>query len=174
MTASLPLLYAQELAMKFKTLHLKPIIKFPACFTFCLYLTSAGNIVLKRNNMLKKEFVPHEQALALKELGFDEPCFKKYIAGCLWSNPTTPEIYENIHSNSSDCLAPLYQQAFRWFREKYNLHSYIVDSKSYKWYFNIDDMTIDDVISEVLYFKTFEEAELECLKKLIEIVKNKG
>jgi hypothetical protein len=34
-------------------------------------------------------------------------------------------------------------------------------------------MIKDDVISEVLYFKTFEEARLECLKKLIEIVKNK-
>jgi hypothetical protein len=34
-------------------------------------------------------------------------------------------------------------------------------------------MQTDDVISEVLYFKKYEEAELECLKKLIEIVKNK-
>ena len=27
---------------------------------------------------LEKEFVPHEPSLALKELGFDEPCFAFY------------------------------------------------------------------------------------------------
>ena len=29
---------------------------------------------------MKKEFVPYEPALALKELGFDEPCFGKYLS----------------------------------------------------------------------------------------------
>ena len=27
---------------------------------------------------MDKEFIPYEQALALKELGFDEPCFATY------------------------------------------------------------------------------------------------
>ena len=27
---------------------------------------------------MNKEFITYEQALALKELGFDEPCFKGY------------------------------------------------------------------------------------------------
>ena len=27
---------------------------------------------------MTQEFVPHEQALALKEFGFDEPCFGVY------------------------------------------------------------------------------------------------
>ena len=27
---------------------------------------------------MDKEFIPYEQALALKELGFDEPCFRWY------------------------------------------------------------------------------------------------
>ena len=122
---------------------------------------------------MEKEFVPYKQSLELKELGFDEPCFGFYnnADGNVWIKHTIDESIKNIYTG--DFEAPLYQQAFRWFREKYNLHSYIVDSKSYKWYFNIDDMTIDDVISEVLYFKTYEEAELACLKKLIEIVKQK-
>jgi len=29
---------------------------------------------------MKNEFVPQEQALALKELGFDEPCFGWWFA----------------------------------------------------------------------------------------------
>jgi hypothetical protein len=28
---------------------------------------------------MEKEFTPYEQALALKELGFDEPCFNKIL-----------------------------------------------------------------------------------------------
>ena len=32
-------------------------------------------------------------------------------------------------------------------------------------------MIKDDIVSEVLYFKTYEEAELACLDKLIEIAK---
>ena len=128
---------------------------------------------------MNKEFIPYEQALALKELGFNEPCFKKYIAGCLWSNPTTPEVYKNIHANSSDCLTPLYQQAFRWFREKYNLFGCIDlhTSTPIHWYIRIDDIIKNDYIYHSedynLKYNTYEEAELECLKKLIEIVKKK-
>ncbi len=29
---------------------------------------------------MNKEFIPYEQALALKELGFDEPCFAWYVS----------------------------------------------------------------------------------------------
>lgn len=130
---------------------------------------------------MEKEFIPYEQALALKELGFDEPCLAS------WTYKTKeriPTLYgcgallfdtDGLITNQTEdiiCSAPLYQQAFRWFREKYNLNSLVIDSKSYDWYFNINDMGKDDVISEVLYFNSYEEAELECLKKLIEIVKN--
>ena len=125
---------------------------------------------------MNKEFIPYNEALALKELGFDEPCFKKYIAGCLWSSPTTPEVYEHIHSNSSDCLAPLYQQAFRFFREKYSLFGCIDlhTSTPIHWYIRIDDIIKNDYVyhseDENLKFDTYEQAELECLKKLIEEV----
>jgi hypothetical protein len=124
-----------------------------------------------------KEFIPYNLALALKELGFDEPCFKKYIAGCLWSNPIAPEVYENIPLNSSDCLAPLYQQAFRWFREKYKMDSVIIRSfsmtNSYHYNIVIDQDYGNDLQSTSIPNRTYQQAELECLKKLIEIVKNK-
>ena len=131
---------------------------------------------------MNKEFVPYAEALALKELGFDEPCFKKYIAGCLWSNPTTHETYQKIHPNSSDSLAPLYQQVFRWFREKYVLDSYV--KHLYKstvkvgYFFCIDKTDGIEYHSmqgtlDSGYFDSYEEAELACLRKLIEIVKEK-
>ncbi|MGK3946569.1 hypothetical protein ABK046_50450, partial [Streptomyces caeruleatus] len=55
----------------------------------------------KIDNM--KEYLPFEQALEIKELGFNEDAF-----GYLAIEGTSVQL-------------PLYQQAFRWFREKYKL-----------------------------------------------------
>ena len=121
---------------------------------------------------MNKEFVPYEPSLALKELGFDEPCFKGYT-----EEYKTLIAFSNTHTNTSvrntlptkPFTAPLYQQAFRWFRDKYGYLSFI-DMDNYSYYrFNIYK---GRGISEAP-FETYEEAELACLIKLIEIVKNK-
>lgn len=123
---------------------------------------------------MEKEFVPYEIALQLKELGFNEPCFKKYIAGCLWSSPTVPEIYENIHPNSSDCLAPTFSQVFRWFREKSGLKSWIQEHTTDTFIYEIRPHKLTDYKEgEVYVYKVYEEAELALINKLIEIIKNK-
>jgi hypothetical protein len=72
---------------------------------------------------MNKEFIPHEQALELKELGFKEECSAHYLDDddleLKW------KIYRNLSFNTNNCLqAPLYQQAFRFFREKYGVHMY--------------------------------------------------
>ena len=127
---------------------------------------------------MKKEFIPYEQALALKELGFDEPCFGFYnnADGNVWIKHTVDESIKSIYTG--DFEAPLYQQAFRWFREKYNLDSFV--KYLYKstikvgYYFGIDEYKgVEFQIDLDDYYKTYEEAELECLKILIEIVKEK-
>jgi hypothetical protein len=67
---------------------------------------------------MKTEFIPYEQALELKELGFDEPCFGWFTNSYL----RIGSVVENKHVQGEDeTLAPLYQQVFRWFREKYDL-----------------------------------------------------
>ena len=114
---------------------------------------------------MNKEFIPHEHALALKELGFKEECSAHYLDDddleLKW------KIYRNLSFNTNNCLqAPLYQQAFRFFREKYGVHMYPTKFDETKWWIEWGTWT-----SKV--FNTFEEAELECLKKLIELSKNK-
>ena len=132
---------------------------------------------------MEKEFIPYEQALALKELGFDEPCFGYY---------KYEELLIQGQSKNSDhgfsISAPLYQQSFRWFREKYDLCAYVVTAPNYikgeskyktRFSYEIYGMneksssTVFITIRDVVNLSTHEEAELECLKKLIEIVKNK-
>jgi hypothetical protein len=129
---------------------------------------------------MEKEFIPYTEALALKELGFDEPCLGlwnlnngKYevdiIGVCQYSKEFK---YREV-------LAPLYQQAFRWFREKHNLLGNVYSNAS-GWLWEIHDniggthrfgSEWSGDCEESGMFTSFEKAELECLKKLIEIIK---
>jgi hypothetical protein len=136
---------------------------------------------------MNKEFIPYEQALALKELGFDEPCFAHFVKHydeikCILNSDDFDEWWTN-NSDNLNVKAPLYQQAFRWFREKYNLHAepYTADMGAIEYCFQIRDLYSEKYIydnfrgagnSYMGTFNTPEEAELACLNKLIEIVKN--
>jgi len=124
------------------------------------------NINCKKITM-EKEFIPYEQALDLKELGFDEPCFGYYLASTLF-------ISNDIVYNSTNIPvieAPLYQQAFGWFRKKHGYTQYVREVKKDKYRFYIEKFDEKSYTSE--FYDSHEEAELECLKKLIEIAKNK-
>ena len=130
---------------------------------------------------MEKEFVPYDESLALKELGFDEDCFGYYVNAELdltWKFSDC-SLYQDTHIS---ILAPTFSQAFRWFRENYDLESSIVFYENYLYQgkTNIYETIIEKRGENSRYFFTpiegfitYEEAELECLKKLIEIVKSK-
>jgi hypothetical protein len=109
---------------------------------------------------MKNEFIPYEQALALKCLGFDELCFGWYNERqtLLWF--TQDNFWHDM--DEAECIVPLYQQAFRWFREKHGLRHFI----------EFDDGHYNPVVqsSLVYYCDTYEEAELACLNKLIILI----
>ena len=136
---------------------------------------------------MEKEFVTYEQALALKELGFDEHCFMcyrgkfdlyrkgmgGYLSEMAMERNSDLDKYEINKREQYWISAPLYQQAFRWFREKYKLQAEILWRgdmecfcyKTGKFKYGSHDFSKDD-------YKTYEEAEQACLDKLIEICKN--
>ena len=126
---------------------------------------------------MEKEFVTYDQALALKELGFNEPCFAIYYS----KNKSFNWHHHIDHTNDEPVLesgefnisAPTFSQAFRWFREKHNLVFNfiifnIVKPGEYHW-----SITWNDEAKASGIVKTYEKAEQECLDKLIEICKNK-
>jgi len=121
---------------------------------------------------LKNEFVPYEQALALKELGFDEPCIRYYWTDSMFSK-TYNEPF-NYNKRDNEVSAPLYQQTFRWFRKEHGKDSMIVRCNSTRKYFfdiswfNKKNKSKDFQSKD---YKTHEEAELQCLIKLIELCK---
>jgi len=125
---------------------------------------------------MNKEFIPYEQALALKELGFDDETLKSYDTSVvvLDGKYLLDDWYDVNRVNT--VKAPLYQQAFRWFREKYGYFTSPTESdddtsKKYDWLItkNLGDGKM--FIKLIGYKNSYEEAELECLKKLIEIAK---
>jgi hypothetical protein len=115
---------------------------------------------------MDKEFVTYEQAVALNELKYDGDYNYTYtVDKHLW--------YGDVKADGVSTLAaPLKQQVFRWFREKYNLKSCIMFRHSME-----DDKEYYDWLikgQEVIYrhFITYEEAENACIDKLIELVNN--
>ena len=73
------------------------------------------------------------------------------------------------------CTAPLYQQVFRWFREKYGLYPeiFVDDNKTFGFLISsfIEEGRLDKPITR--QFNTYDEAELGCVKQLIEIIDRK-
>ena len=133
---------------------------------------------------MTQEFVPYELAVKLKALGFDEPCFLAFD-NC--STPmrcsdlrTNEQKYNGVNYNSSTYTSqPTFSQAFRWFRDKKLSDMCICryqsrDDGGIYYYYHI---THDFGVEEIKHFKegfiSYEEAELACLDKLIEMVKSK-
>ena len=149
---------------------------------------------------MKKEFLPYDLEVKLVELGFNEKTFDVHsdivTSGFKVVKKPTPRI--------------LFQQAFRFFREKYNIHyamkpilgskngydsfpilgwdydifitnkgtqnSYYMGYPVGEWFTATLDMfdeseTLEDLDIHPL---TYEEAEVECLVKLIEIAKEQN
>ena len=89
-----------------------------------------------------KDFISDEMKIRLIEYGFDEP----------------------------DAEDILYQQAFRWFREEKGIFGFVEQVTKNTFKFFIKDYRENKglVFSSYVY-DDYEEAELECLKKLFEI-----
>lgn len=129
---------------------------------------------------MKDEFVTYDQALALKELGFDEKCFSYYTRMFSYEKYTIKlcRLEQACNHNLSGFSAPLKQQVFKFFRDKYNIYCKIERE------FGINERKLNYV---GIYFKgsekgnspkntiigtyTFEEAESKLIDKLIEIAK---
>lgn len=142
---------------------------------------------------LELEFVPYEEALALRQIGFDEPCFcvyNSYVGELFMSNSN--DLYNqpknsDLSSNVS-VATPLYQQAFKWFRKKHNFYAEIkvedsvkLGGQKYYWtifgpYKSFEGTTFIRCLKDTdeIMSSTYEEAELACLKQLIELVKTKS
>ena len=125
---------------------------------------------------IENEFVDYNTALALKKLGFNESCILLYRG--LDTQPVCQMGYDFKTEKNSDyndvtnywLTVPLFSQVFKWFREKYDLDSSIaLVGNGYGFYIHKNRNYTNKGENYGMYI-TYKEAELECLKKLIEII----
>lgn len=129
-------------------------------------------------NNLDKQFVTYETALKLKELGFDEKCFKYYESDkrLIWFD------YDHSLSNyviGDAITAPLWQQVIDWFRKEYDIHINI-DRNVHEdvWKYNIVTIHQPGVyliqsIAESRYNSIqFSRVREQAILKAIELIKN--
>ena len=115
---------------------------------------------------MEKEFVSYEVAVALKELGAGFP----YIAWYLPNNPIL--ILHPAAITTTDIPAPLKQQVFRWFRQKYGVYPTIMtETEDDSLYFRFIAEGGPEWLSFSKIYYTYEEAEDACIDKLIELAK---
>lgn len=125
---------------------------------------------------LEEDFVPYEEAIALRELGFNKPCmgvfaldkngFERCGRKTLWT-----DVFDTW------VKTPTWKVAFKWFRENKGLYGTIVPQIQKKFHYDIwriFDENNSPILSERVIFsnrgyKTPEKAELECLRELIKI-----
>lgn len=133
---------------------------------------------------MEKEFVPYELALKLKELGFNEDFLGEFvnvkcgydqgIKFCLsFSN------YEEFCGHPEHLtFTPLWQQAFDWFRKEkdFDLNINPMSFVGVTMYYDIHIQHPEHIhlARPIITGKTYEEARLACLEKLIEIVKSRN
>lgn len=114
------------------------------------------------------DFVPYQEAIDLKELGFNKPC----ICGYSKSTQKLGIYYKFLATEDSFTVdAPTFSQTFRWFREKHKLFHSIEYSTTNQTDFviTINKTSVNDARDEE--YKTYEEAELACLRKMITLCK---
>ena len=130
---------------------------------------------------MEKEFLPYKQSFELKKLGFDEACFDYYIPNK--NDDPISKIFNTYelgkHNSNTNTIykngvvsRPLFHQVFSWFRKKYNLCGWTEEDyfKGRQLYnYNISRYKTLNIIGDIT--ESYEESELECINKLIEIVK---
>jgi hypothetical protein len=127
---------------------------------------------------MKNLFVSYEQAIQLKELGFNEPCLRvgNPNGHILWKfmdvlDVEGVDIGDIMKEKFDDKFVeiPLKQQVLRWFRKKgfiISLDSYSITEHEFyiKWSDN------KSILSNL--YEKYEDMEDTCIDKLIEIVKS--
>ena len=132
---------------------------------------------------MNKDYIPYEQAFELRKIGYDDECTMYYAPGHpegFYLVDATPLTNSHWLFTADDqerrkvmCTAPLYQQAFRWFREEHGWVGGIRKLSSMGNNKIVGEFYKDDDNSFIMFGETYEECELRALKYLIELFKNK-
>lgn len=130
--------------------------------------------------MIDYNFASYKQSIQLKILGFDWDCLGYYVVG------QEKNLFYKMNKYNSrpnyKVSAPLYSQAFSWFRSihgiQYEILPFFQDEKLFGYNFVVYETQkerieyeIDELSSPIhCDYKTYEEAENACLIRCISLI----
>lgn len=132
---------------------------------------------------MKELFVTYEIAIAFKRLGFDDPCFGHYLDGSInifYSSSINERTNSNnpVSKRNLDCVAPTWNQALKWLRDKYKI--YVTISTNYlmvsddiiriDWEYYISSDKDDDIVSTWSSHETYDEALKDGLIRALKLI----
>lgn len=133
---------------------------------------------------LQNQYLPHNIAYELKNIGFNEPCMgfydypKNIIKVSLKYHGNLHDGYEN-EMKSITVTSPLYQQVFDWFEKTHKLFANI-NIKTYKTTsYNYSIIRLDDESSDSTNYVNDEsysskiDAKKACIQTMIDIVQER-
>lgn len=130
-----------------------------------------------------EEFVPYDQAIQLREIGFDDRTIGIYtetghLTMFFGFLNTTRAVQTSNGDREVTIKAPLWQQAFNWFREKHGLASDVYKAQLRTdniYYIEAIDLNNGNrnIFSAIRASNSYEESQKLLLDRLIEIVNNK-
>ncbi len=140
-------------------------------------------------------FVTYEIAMGLNELKFDDDCLaiyykdddaKKLVFSVSEEFSSNPEVAKHQSRNTIRQInfdknwairVPTYEQAFNFFREKYNLFGNIFGKNSNGllegFYYSIEEdgfINFYESIEDKKWYDSYKKAQENCLLKLIEVL----
>ena len=120
-----------------------------------------------------KYYVPFEEAIELKNLGFEEETYEYYTPS---GGRYTDEAGSDNFNQYNGCWGiASYAQAFSFFREKFNLEGTVMswtEGGKTVWYFSDEPVGKPNIYrGYVCTAEKFEIAQLKCLQDLINKVK---
>jgi hypothetical protein len=137
--------------------------------------------------LYENEFINYYQAKELKELGMEVDVIAGFEPEDQLLDLCYDYAYKNNINTNTYIDAPLKQQVFTWFRRKHFLNTIIFnddgDIEEGRIRFNyeirpirysFDDPEEDCISGDYQKYRTYNEAEEACLKKLIKILKKKN
>jgi len=121
---------------------------------------------------MKNEFVPYDMAEKLFNIGCIVNALGYYPSDNFGIIGTKIHLGQPEMKHQKKFDAILYQQAFRWLREDYGWTIKINQILKDEWSFTLENF----ILEKGLFggrFNSYQEAQDACLRKLIEIVKEK-
>jgi hypothetical protein len=115
---------------------------------------------------MEKEFVPYELALRMKALGFDKPCMGYFLSDGMFIDTKISK------QTGSAVSAPTWHTAFNWLRDVHGFMVHIEQGINPVNYYPVINNGSHKYNTE-MWFDSYEEAELGCIKFLIDKLEKK-